>query len=262
MRPPRWSLSLQPQPSSRHGRGILGGAVLFVAACASAPAERVDRQRADIAGDIAGDLAVSDGARELWRGPATFSVRSARQGKAERVVSLPGVGELQAELVDSACRFVWSKDGLGALVLYQGTGCRAPEGGRLCFDGVRFVTDAAAPVPRMLVVDGCADHNDLLWSKLLGSQPATVGPASLRQRCRRLATREGCALTYVKKEQIEVEYNDSGDDGFALVFDDDGWRACFLERESGRYRFMLTVEDACGGRGAALLEGDSADLDD
>lgn len=228
---------------------------LGVGACTSSP-RASDGLRAEVV--------VSDGARELWRGKATFGVRSAREGKAERVVSLPGIGEIQTGLgADDPCRFVWSREGLHALALYSGARCSPPEGGRLCFDGARFSRDAKdASSPATLVVEGCADENDLLWSKLAGSQPATVGPTSFRQRCRRLKRAKGCELTYVKKNAIEVEHNDSGDDGFALAFDGEGWRACFLERESGRYRIALMVEDACGTRSAPVLEGDSADLDD
>jgi hypothetical protein len=206
------------------------------------------------------------GARgELFRGKATFGVRSAREGKADRVVSLPGLGEIQTGIAGSeTCRLVWSRDGLDNLSLYEGEGCRAPEGGRMCFDNATFTSAAAAAhdAPRKIVVDGCADENDVLWSKLEGSQPASVGPTSFRQRCRKLPRTKGCELTYVKKDALTVESNDSGDDGFALAFDGERWRACFLEKASGRYTIALTVEDSCGARGPMKLEGDSAELDD
>jgi hypothetical protein len=207
---------------------------------------------------------------ELFRGKATFGVRSAREGKADRVVSLPGLGEIQTGISGSeTCRLVWSKNGLDALSLYEGEGCRAPEGGRMCFDRAVFTAASQSQshspshdAPRQLVVDGCADENDLLWSKLEGTQRASVGPTSFRQRCRKLPRSKGCELTYVKKESLVVESNDSGDDGFALAFDGERWRACFLEKASGRYTIALTVEDSCGARGPMKLEGDSAELDD
>lgn len=231
-------------------------AVAALGACRSTSPGAGDRLRAE--------LVVSEDARELWRGAASYGVRSAREGRAERVVSLPGLGELQAGLAaDAPCRLVWSRDGLGSLLLYQGVDCGVSEGGRLCFDGARFSRAAADErAPRTVVIDGCADENDLLWSKLEGAQPATVGPTSLRQRCRRLPMSKGCALTYVKKQAIAVAHNDSGADGFALSFDGEGWRACFLESESGRYRIALLLEDSCGGRSEPVLEGDSAELDD
>ena len=207
----------------------------------------------------------ADGAHELFRGKATFGVRSAREGKADRVVSLPGLGEIQTGIAGSeTCRFVWSRDGLDALSLYEGEGCRAPEAGRICFDRAVFVTSTSSSThaPQKLVVDGCADENDLLWSKLDGTQPASVGPTSFRQRCRKLPRTKGCELTYVKKDSLTVESNDSGDDGFALAFDGERWRACFLEKSSGRYNITLTVEDSCGARGPLKLDGDSAELDD
>jgi hypothetical protein len=234
--------------------------VLTTGACATPPAS--DPLRANVV------VTAAEAERtELFRGKATFGVRSAREGKADRVVSLPGLGEIQTGIAGSeTCRLVWSRDGLDALSLYEGEGCRAPEGGRMCFDGATFTTTtttAAHGAPRKLIVDGCADENDLLWSKLEGSQPATVGPTSFRQRCRKLQRpKKGCDFTYVKKDAIAVESNDSGDDGFALAYDGERWRACFLERSSGRYAITLTVEDSCGGRAPMKLEGDSAELDD
>ena len=245
---------------SKHAVASL--AILVVSACAT-PSTAPDPVRAQVL------VSDADGA-QLWRGQASFGVRSAREGRADRVVALPGIGEIQAGLGNGGtCRFVWSKDGLDALTLFDGAACGVLERGRLCFDGARFartVRDATAPTaptaPSALIVHGCADENDLLWSKLEGSQPATVGPTSFRQRCRRLPKSKGCELTYVKKNTIEIEHNDSGDDGFALAFDGEAWRACFLERESGRYRIALTLEDACGKRSEPVLEGSSADLDD
>lgn len=229
---------------------VLIAAVL--ASCTTTPAS--DPLRANV-------VVIAD-ETELFRGKATFGVRSAREGKADRVVSLPGLGEIQTGIAGSeTCRLVWSRDGLDNLSLYDGEGCRAPEGGRMCFDGAVF-TSQASTTPKRIVVNGCADENDLLWSKLEGSQPATVGPTSFRQRCRKLPRTKGCELTYVKKDALVVESNDSGDDGFALAFDGERWRACFLERSSGRYQIALTVEDSCGARGPLKLEGDSAELDD
>lgn len=215
------------------------------------------------------ELVVSDGARadvQLFRGKATFGVRSAREGKAERVVSIPGLGEIQTSVSGSdTCRLVWSRDGLDSLSIFEGTGCPAPEAGRMCFDRARFKRSGSHE-PNVIDVDGCADENDLLWGKLEGSGPRhaeVARPTSFRQRCRKLPKpKKACELTYVKKESVRVDHNDSGDDGFALAYDGERWRACFLEKTSGRYVLTMIVEDSCGARERLVLEGDSSELDD
>lgn len=225
---------------------------LLACGCAGAPPRDA---HAIVVTDHAGAVA--------WQGRASFTVRSVHAGKAERVVGLPGLGELQVAMDDSACRLVWSREGLHRLTLFQGARCAERRDGRLCFAGARlraFGDTAGAPL--IVEVNGCADENDLLWGKLPGGPPVSVGPKAYRQRCRELPRRRGCELVYVKREAALVEHNDARDGGFELRFDGDGWRACFLEKASGRYDLRLTIEDSCGSHGSVTLAGDSADLDD
>jgi hypothetical protein len=209
----------------------------------------------------------ADDAIEAFAGPATFTVRAVSSGAVERVVAVPGVGEIHVGLAgdDDACRFVWSKGGLDRLVLYSARACaKRSSDGRVCFKQSTFTADARdESAPHALLVDGCADENDLLWSKVDGAQPATIGPTAFRQRCARLPKKKGCELTYLKRDSVAVASNPAADQGFTFVFDGDGWRACFLEKEAGDYRVLLDVEDACGGARKALeLKGNSMELDD
>lgn len=241
---------------------VEGLAVLALAACATAPALAPGT-----------GLVVRDGATDavLWQGMASYTVRAARAGAAERAVGLSSVGEVQVGVAGNArvCRFVWSREGLDRLVVYPGPegGCGEPSSGRLCFRGVRFSAPARAPggpsIPSSLIVTGCADENDLLWGRIDGSLPATVGPRAWRERCVRVRqARSGCRLTYLKNEGIAVATNPGAGEGFRFAWDGETWRACFLEAEAGAYQVRLLVEDSCGGSARLTLAGDSADLDD
>ncbi len=214
-------------------------------------------------------LVVADGASHAraFAGPATFTVRAVSAGVAQRVVGVPGVGEIHVGLGgdEEACRLVWSRGGLDKLVLYTARGCATRSDGRLCFEDAAFVRPTDAPdagAPASLVVAGCADENDLLWSKVDGAQPATVGPGAFRQRCARIPREHGCALTYLRKDAVSVESNPAPGEGFAFLWDGEGWRACFLEKETGAYRVVIDVEDACGHARPVELAGTSTDLDD
>jgi hypothetical protein len=198
-------------------------------------------------------VVVDDGGAELWRGVATYTAR-----EKERAVLVKGVGEI---LVGERCRFAWAKDGLDRLVLFDldGAHCADQETARLCFSRARFVSGDG----RVVVVDGCADENDLLWSKVDGAKAASIAPTLYRTRCVRLPPRaRGCDVHYLVLDDITVESNDKPRDGFRFTWDGDGWRACFREKESGRYRVTLRLEDGCGARGPLLLEGRSSELDD
>jgi hypothetical protein len=211
-------------------------------------------------------LVVADGdtGAVLWRGNATFTVR-ATSAVAERAVALPGLGEVQVGVGGDlqACRFVWSRDGLSHLVMFTGKSCASREGGRVCFEGARFTAREGEGAPRALWLAGCAEANDLLWGKIDGSLPASVGPKAWRERCVRLPRKKrGCDIVYLKKESASIEKARGADDGFTFTYDGEGWRACFLEPESGPYALRVFVEDACADVGVLDLAGDSADLDD
>jgi hypothetical protein len=226
--------------------------------CASSPASSAGAATLEVVAADAGDV--------LFRGPATYTMR----GAAEHAVAVPGLGELQVGVAGDAeaCRFVWARDGLDALVVYgaPSAACAQRTERGLCFADARFARPAGAQhasLPGSLVVRGCAQENDLLWGRLDGATPATVGPRSWRKRCVRVRpVKRTCALTYLRKESIVVETNAAAEDGFTFVWDGDGWRGCFLEAASGRYALRISVEDSCGGSRTLTLAGDSADLDD
>jgi hypothetical protein len=201
----------------------------------------------------------ADGAA-VWSGAATFVVRDVVASSPVRVVGLPGLGEVQVGVAGEAeaCRLVWAKDGLDRLVLFTAAHCAArATSGRLCFAAARLKRTGSVDdgTPRSLVVDGCADENKLLWSKLDGAAPATLGPSAYRERCVHLPRDGVCQLSYVKKRAV------SPADGFTFRFDGDEWRACFLEKRAGPYAIDLYVEDSCGRAVPLSLVGSSADLD-
>lgn len=217
----------------------------------------------------------------FWRGEASYTVRRARAGVAERAVGLPGLGELHVGVGDDdgACRVIWSRGGLDQLVVYEAerASCAVRDTGRICLSATRFAPDlapggaptagsdstaTAAAAPRALVVDGCADANLLLWSKVEGLRRATIGPHAWRERCVPVPAREGCELVYLGRTHLEVATNAAAADSFVFRSDGEAWRACFLEAESGAYALGLHLEDTCGQRATVRLTGHSDDLDD
>lgn len=217
----------------------------------------------------ASDVEVRDGGGEpVWRGPASFTVRAARSGAVERAIGLRGFGEIHVGVAGdpAACRLVWSKAGLDDLVVYAAatTPCADLRRGRVCMTDAAFVRPSNHPAaPASLRVSGCADENDLLWGRIDGEPPATVGPRSLRLRCARIRPpTKGCPLVYLKRDQVSVASNPAADDGFSFAFDGDGWRACFLEAEQGPYEVRVFVEDSCGRTTSVRVAGDSAELED
>lgn len=197
----------------------------------------------------------ADRGTELWRGSAGYVLRP-----PARVIALPGLGELQ--VAEGSCRLVWSRTGLDRLAVLPAEGeCAQTEARRVCLQGARF-TGAIDGAPRALVVTGCADENDLLESRLGGTREASVGPVDWRRRCAPLPARpRGCEVAYLALRTILHDANPEAARGFAFTWDGDRFRACFLERDAGRYRAELWVEDSCGVAGAVVLSGDSAELD-
>lgn len=205
----------------------------------------------------------------LWHAPATYTVQSVSSGAANRVVGLPGLGEIDVDGDAARCRFVWSKAGLDQLVILSSSSpspCASVDNGRVCFKDAHFASDRAGDsvvgVPRALVVDGCADENTLLWSRTDGAQPASVGPTAFRARCAKVPKQRGCDITYLKRRAVHVDSNDAPDQGFSFAWDGDAWRACFLEKEAGRYRLDVDVEDSCHNAKTLTLAGTSTELDD
>ena len=197
----------------------------------------------------------ADTRAELWRGPASYQLRP-----PARVIGLPGVGELQ--VTDLGCRLVWAQDGPLLLVVLPGErACPQAEPRRLCFSSARFAASIDGH-ERALVVDGCAEENDLLESRLGSTREATVGPVDWRRRCAPLPTAtRGCEVSYLALRTIEHESNADAGSGFSFVWDGDRFSACFLERDAGRYRLVLLLEDSCGAAETMTLRGHSDELD-
>lgn len=231
-------------------RGVALAHALVVGGCA---ATRIDAS----SGASASVMVVTDEERgaELWRGPATFVVRP-----PARVVALAGLGELQ--VTDEGSRLVWAKDGLARLAVLSGDeGCRAIDARRVCCRAARFaaVVDGRA---RAVLVDGCADENDLLESRLGSARAASVGPPTWRRRCAPLPPRaRGCEVRYLALRRAAHDQHGDAASGFSFSWDGDRFLACFLERDAGRYRVELVVEDSCGAASPVTLIGDSAELD-
>lgn len=191
----------------------------------------------------------------LWRGPASYVLRP-----PARVVPLPGLGELH--VADGVSRLVWAKDGLARLEVLAGDdGCRAVDARRLCCARARFAGGGAGR-QRAVMVDGCADENDLLESRLGAVHEATVGPVAWRRRCAPVpAPPRGCEVSYLALRAAAHDGNDDAARGFEFAWDGERFAACFLERDAGRYRLELHVEDSCGQAGTVTLTGDSGELD-
>ncbi|HEY4222712.1 MAG TPA: hypothetical protein VGO62_15255 [Myxococcota bacterium] len=213
-----------------------------------------------------------------WTGAATYTVRTVAAGGAERVVGLPGLGELLVDAPadpggpahDDSCRLVWSRAGLDHLVIFEpqaDRACVTDADARVCFRHVRFTRPGAIDVaaPQDLVVDGCADENHLLYGHMEGGTGATaasVGPSSYRQRCVPIPHAKGCDLVYLHERSVAVHDNDAAERGFNFSWDGDAWRACFLERDAGAYDLSVDVEDSCAHARTLALRGNSAELDD
>jgi len=215
-----------------------------------------------------GEVVVSQETRELWRGPTTYTVRGLPSGAHENAVRIPGVGEILVN--DGVCRLVRSSAGVDRVEVFvsqgnaQGDGCATPDPAHdaaLCFRHARFVGSRESSTG-VIVVNGCASENDLVWGKLQGASSATVGPTLWRRRCARIVAEGMCEIIYLRKRSLEVAKSVSTLDDFTFNWVGDGWQACFLEREAGPYAMSVLVEDTCGKSANIRIAGDSADLDD
>jgi hypothetical protein len=226
-------------------RLILVGVIGQLAACASTPPAPTHHLRLQ---DANGSV--------VYQGAASYVLRH-----PENVVTIRGVGEIQIGVDGDAnrCRLVRPLPD-SAIAIWNGVNCPHVDGDALCFSGTVF----AGETPKQrLRADGCAYQNDLKWSKLQGSQPASIGPGAWRRRCIPITTPTlRCAPTFMRLDGMALADNTDPQTQFSFGYDGERFLACFLERESGRYQVQLTVEDECGQRAFVELDGDSAELDD
>ena len=189
-------------------------------------------------------MIVVDG-HAVHRGPAAYTVRIESRASS-RVVSLSGVGELIVH--DDECRFA-RLDSVGAVSVWRHEGgCGQRERERLCFDHAVFLDDAGR---RRVVVDGCADQNEIFLERVDGVDADTgLGPRTLIERCVDVPARDP---GYVAIVAIAVDDNELPWRGLRLRHDGDAFGVCFLSHKTGRYRVDVVVEDP--RRRAVALQG-------
>jgi len=171
-------------------------------------------------------LVATSGERELFRGPSAWTVRATSTGR-EDVVAVPGVGEVI--VAQGVCRLVLVGED-GVLTVRETTACAEERGDHLCFAGARFDD---------VVIDGCAERNEIFLDRLEGDQLASVGPTSFVERC---APIDSTRLSYMKIIDLDVDGNDRPRHGLRFRYRD-GFEVCFLSRTRGTYRILLELED-------------------
>ena len=179
-------------------------------------------------------VVVVDG-RAAHRGPAAYTVRVGAHSSS-RVITLRGVGEVIVD--DDDCRFA-RIDAVGAVTVWRHDGaCSQRRGERICFDRAAFVDDAAV---RHVVVDGCADQNEIFLDRTGGAVDDTgLGPRTLIERCVDVPALDP---GYVAVTAVAVDDNDQPWRGLRLRHDGDAFGVCFLSHKTGRYRVDVVVED-------------------
>lgn len=195
-------------------------------------------------------LVVHVDGRQVFSGSAAYTVRVGSQ-HASRVVSLRGLGEILVD--DDACRYA-HRGTDGALSVWQHDGpCTAPLEQRLCFRHVAFVDERDV---QRVVVDGCADQNELFLDRIDSAiVDVGVGPRTLIERCVDVPAR---APSYLRVVEIAIDGNEQPWRGVRLRHDGDAFGVCFLSMKTGRYRVEVVVEDP--HRRTLQLAGDVDEL--
>lgn len=176
---------------------------------------------------------VKDGA-VVFRGPAAFTVRDG--SVPESVVTIDKVGEVIVK--GDNCKFVVADTEVKAIVILAGaSSCGQLRDDRLCFDKARFVAkDGGA----LVVVDGCADRNELFLDRAVGSKaPATFAPHTLIERC---VTVDRDAPGFIRVDDIRVDGVNDPRHGLRFRWNGDGFDVCFLSQKTGHYRVDVTVD--------------------
>lgn len=207
-----------------------------------------------VTGAATGRFVVKKADDAVYTGAAAWTVRATSDGR-EDVVAVPGVGEVIVGA--ERCRLV--RNGPAAASGFTGAitvlpaavdgGCADVRGDRLCFNAVHF-KDSDGDV----VVDGCADRNEVFLDRIEESAPVGVGPAVYVERCAPIPAPQ---LSYVRVKAISVDGNDKPGHGLRFRYSD-GFEVCFSSRPEGRYIVTLEVEDP--ERRELVLSGDVDDL--
>ena len=200
-----------------------------------------------------GVLARDGRGAEVYRGPASWTVRATTSGR-EDVVAIPPLGEVIA-MGDKRCRLVRPTE-MGGIQVYEAATperCVETRADKVCFTSTTtFVRDGEA-----FSVEGCADRNDIFLSRVDGMIPASVGPHAFVERCAPIPAERP---NYLRVRRIVVDDNDRPTIGLRFRANGDGFDVCFLAREVGQYRVELDVEDPKAR--ALVLEGAVDALDD
>jgi hypothetical protein len=192
---------------------------------------------------------VKKGDDDVFRGTAAWTVRATSGGR-EDVVAVPGVGEVIVG--EGRCRLVRGGGALGAITVVPSVvpgACADVQGDRLCFNAVAFRDEGGD-----VVVDGCADRNEVFLERIDEEAPIGVGPAVFVERC---APLNAPALSYVRVSDIVVDGNNRARHGLRFRYSD-GFEVCFLSRPEGRFTLTLEVEDPSPRQ--VVLSGDVDDL--
>jgi hypothetical protein len=200
-----------------------------------------------------GVLARNAAGAEVYRGPASWTVRATTSGR-EDVVAIPPLGEVIA-MGDKRCRLVRPTE-MGGIEVYEATSperCIETRADKVCFTATTtFVREAES-----FSVQGCADRNDIFLSRVDGAIPASVGPHAFVERCAPIAAERP---NYLRVRNIVVDDNDRPTIGLRFRANGEDFELCFLAREEGQYRAVLDVEDPTPRE--VVLEGAVEALDD
>jgi hypothetical protein len=190
---------------------------------------------------------------EVYRGPASWTVRATTSGR-EDVVAIPPLGEVIA-MGDKRCRLV-RRTTMGGIEVYEAATadrCVETRTDKVCFTSTTtFVRE-----DDMFTVEGCADRNDIFLSRVDGVIPARVGPHAFVERCAPIGAERP---NYLRVRSIVVDDNDRPTIGLRFRANGDGFDVCFLAREVGQYRVVLDIEDPQPRE--VVLEGAVDALDD
>ena len=222
-------------------------AVFFLFTCTAGSCATGASGVSGVSGASVRRFAVVKDGRVAFDGAAAFTVRDG--GARASVVSVTGVGEVIVPADGGACKVVLAERGVVALRILDGmSDCADVVGDRLCFDGAAFVGAGSR-----VVVDGCADRNELFLDRAEGdTDGAGLGPRTLIERCVEVPKPNP---GFVRVDDLVVEGVADPRRGLRFRWNGDGFDVCFLSGKSGHYRARVFVD----GRDV-VVEGDVADL--
>jgi hypothetical protein len=196
----------------------------------------------------------------MHRGSVAFFARpSSTAGQTEWVINLPNTGELLVDPDNHRCRLVTTTAAVTDLRVWQAFPCAVElrdAGTRICLRDQRMTSPSALAV----VVDGCADRNELRIAGIEDRAALGVGPRAQTERCASLPTEP---YNYLRLQKIDVEGNRDPLVGARFRHDGDGFLLCFLaplQRAHATWMAEVWVEAPIAGPTVLKLGGDILDL--